>query len=74
MSDWKMFYESEEVNPAGTKGFDFLEFAAKDATALRDLFARLGFIKVAKHNSKDVELWQQGTIKFVINAEADSFC
>jgi len=73
MSEWKVFYDSPEVNPAGTEGFEFLEFTSPEPHALRNLFSMLGFVKVATHKNKAVELWQQGTAKFIINAEPNSF-
>lgn len=60
-------------NPAGTDGFEFVEFAHPQPDELRALFARMGYHKVAKHKSKDIELWQQGDITYLLNAEADSF-
>ncbi|WP_300016354.1 4-hydroxyphenylpyruvate dioxygenase [uncultured Roseobacter sp.] len=60
-------------NPAGTDGFEFVEFAHPDPQELRDLFARMGYAHVANHKAKNIELWQQGDITYVLNAEADSF-
>jgi len=59
-------------NPAGTDGFEFVEFAHPDPQALRDSFAKMGYTHVASHKSKAVELWQQGDISYLINAEPDS--
>jgi 4-hydroxyphenylpyruvate dioxygenase len=59
-------------NPAGTDGFEFVEFAHPDPQALRDLFAKMGYTHVANHKRKAVELWQQGDISYLINAEPDS--
>jgi len=59
-------------NPAGTDGFEFVEFAHPDPQALRDLFARMGYTHVANHKTKRVELWQQGDISYLINAEPHS--
>lgn len=56
-------------NPAGTDGFEFVEFAHPDAQVLRDLFARMGFTHTATHKSRAIELWQQGDITYVINDE-----
>ncbi|MDE0695476.1 MAG: 4-hydroxyphenylpyruvate dioxygenase [Boseongicola sp.] len=56
-------------NPAGTDGFEFVEFAHPEPQKLRDLFARMGYAHVATHKAKAVELWQQGDITYVINAE-----
>jgi len=60
-------------NPAGTDGFEFVEFAHPNPQELRDLFAKMGYVHVATHKSKPVELWQQGDITYVINADPDSF-
>ncbi|WP_299283044.1 4-hydroxyphenylpyruvate dioxygenase [uncultured Tateyamaria sp.] len=62
-----------EANPMGTDGFEFVEFASADPDALRILFERMGYQKVAKHKAMDIELWQQGDITYVLNAEAGSF-
>jgi 4-hydroxyphenylpyruvate dioxygenase len=60
-------------NPMGTDGFEFVEYAAPDPQALGALFEQLGFVRAARHRSKDVALYRQGDINFVINAEPDSF-
>lgn len=60
-------------NPMGTDGFEFVEYTAPDPRLLKDLFQRLGFQAVARHRSKDVELYRQGGINFIINSEPDSF-
>ncbi|GGG48356.1 hemolysin [Caldovatus sediminis] len=62
-----------EANPMGTDGFEFVEFTGPDIPYLEDLFARLGFAAVARHRSKDVTLWRQGDINFILNAEPESF-
>jgi len=59
-------------NPAGTDGFEFVEFAHPDPNELRTLFAKMGYTHTATHKSKAVELWQQGDITYVINAEPGS--
>jgi 4-hydroxyphenylpyruvate dioxygenase len=58
-----------EANPAGTDGFEFVEFAHPEPQVLRDLFARMGYTHVANHKTKRIELWQQGDISYLINAE-----
>ncbi|MBL1265769.1 4-hydroxyphenylpyruvate dioxygenase [Candidatus Methylomicrobium oryzae] len=60
-------------NPAGTDGFEFVEYTAPDTRELERLFNRMGFTAVAKHRSKDVVLYRQGQINFIINHEPDSF-
>ena len=61
-----------DQNPAGTDGFEFVEFAHEDAQALRETFRRQGYVHVANHKTKAVELWQQGDITYVLNAEPGS--
>ena len=60
-------------NPMGTDGFEFVEYAAPDPKGLGELFKTMGFAAIARHRSKDVILYRQGDINFIINAEADSF-
>lgn len=60
-------------NPMGTAGFEFIEYAAPDPAALRKVFELLGFKAIAKHRHKDVTLYRQGGVNFLINAEPDSF-
>lgn len=59
-------------NPMGLDGFEFVEFAAPDPAALESAFTLLGLSRVAKHRSKDVTLWRQGDINFIINSEPKS--
>lgn len=59
-------------NPAGTDGFEFVEFAHPEPQILRDLFARMGYALTARHKTRAVELWQQGDITYVLNAEPGS--
>ena len=60
-------------NPMGTDGFEFIEFAAPDPAALGALFTSMGFTAVARHRHKNVTLYRQGDINFIINAEQDAF-
>ncbi|HEY9279709.1 MAG TPA: 4-hydroxyphenylpyruvate dioxygenase [Eoetvoesiella sp.] len=60
-------------NPMGTAGFEFIEYTAPDPIALGKVFEALGFKAIAKHRNKDVTLYRQGGINFLINAEPDSF-
>ncbi|MFA6614588.1 MAG: 4-hydroxyphenylpyruvate dioxygenase [Hydrogenophaga sp.] len=60
-------------NPMGTDGFEFIEYAAPDPAAMGQLFERMGFKAIARHRHKNVTLYRQGEINFIINAEPDSF-
>ena len=59
-------------NPMGLDGFEFVEFAAPEPGVLEEAFELLGFTEVAHHRSKDVVLWRQGDINFIINNEKKS--
>ncbi len=61
------------LNPMGTDGFEFVEYAAPDPARLGALFEQMGFVRRARHRSKDVTLYTQGDIHFILNAEPDSF-
>jgi 4-hydroxyphenylpyruvate dioxygenase len=59
-------------NPAGLDGFEFIEFSAPEKGVLEPVFETMGFTKVARHRSKDVELWRQGGINLITNYEPKS--
>lgn len=58
-----------DENPAGTDGFEFVEFAHPEPEALRELFTKMGYTHVATHKSKDIQVWQQGDVTYLINNE-----
>jgi 4-hydroxyphenylpyruvate dioxygenase len=60
-------------NPMATDGFEFIEYAAPEPKVLGALFEQMGFTAIARHRHKDVTLYRQGEINFIINAEKDSF-
>lgn len=59
-------------NPLGTDGFEFVEYASSEPEQLAQLFERLGFVAIARHRSKNVTLYRQGDINFILNAEPNS--
>ena len=59
-------------NPMGLCGFEFVEFASPVAGVIEPLFEKMGFSLVAKHRSKDVVLYRQGDINFIVNREPKS--
>ena len=62
-----------DLNPMGTDGFEFVEYTARDTAALGALFEQMGFSAVARHRSKNVTLYRQGDVNFIVNAEPESF-
>jgi 4-hydroxyphenylpyruvate dioxygenase len=59
-------------NPMGLMGFEFVEFAQPTPGVLEPLFETMGFELVARHRSKDVLLYRQGGINFIVNNEPKS--
>ena len=59
-------------NPLGLDGFEFIEFSAPEKGVLEPAFAAIGFTRVARHRSKDAELWRQGAINLIANYEPRS--
>ena len=59
-------------NPMGTDGFEFIEYTAPDTAALGRFFETMGFRSVARHRSKNVTLYRQNDVNFIVNAEPDS--
>ena len=60
------------ANPAGTDGFEFVEFAHSDPKELEILFQRMGYAEVARHKTRDISLYRQGNINYVVNREPNT--
>ena len=59
-------------NPLGLDGFEFVEFSAPQKGILEPVFQAMGFSLIARHRSKDVQLWRQGEINLIVNYEPRS--
>ena len=59
-------------NPIGLDGFEFVEFSAPAKDLLEPVFTAMGFAMIARHRSKDVQLWRQGGINLIANYERRS--
>jgi len=59
-------------NPIGLDGFEFVEFCAPERGVLEPAFEAMGFVQIARHRSKDVDLWRQGDINLIANYEPGS--
>ena len=64
--------EISDDNPAGTDGFEFVEFAHPEPEKLDATFRQMGFVPVARHKSKDITLYRQGDINYLLNADPAS--
>jgi 4-hydroxyphenylpyruvate dioxygenase len=62
----------DKTNVAGTDGFEFVEFAHPDPVELEKLFTAMGYVEVARHKTKDISLYRQGDINYILNREPDT--
>lgn len=60
-------------NPLNLNGIDFVEFSCQSPLALEKLFIEFGFSKLAKHKEKNIDMFVQGKIVFLLNYEKNSF-
>ena len=72
LQDGTLLATAPRDNPMGLDGFEFVEFAAPDTGPFERLFESLGFVAVADHRSKDVTLYRQGGINFIVNRDRHS--
>ncbi|MGI9477548.1 MAG: 4-hydroxyphenylpyruvate dioxygenase [Hyphomicrobiaceae bacterium] len=61
------------ANPAGTDGFEFVEFAHPVPGHLEALFEQMGYVEVARHKRLDISLYRQGAINYIVNRELTAF-
>jgi 4-hydroxyphenylpyruvate dioxygenase len=61
-----------QSNPAGTDGFEFVEFAHPEPAKLSTLFERMGFVEVARHKTRNISLYRQGTINYLLNRDPNT--
>lgn len=62
-----------EQNPCGLYGVDFIEYAGPDATYFEKLFTQMGFEKISQISNKNITLFRQGDINFILNCEPNTF-
>ncbi|MDQ6881741.1 MAG: 4-hydroxyphenylpyruvate dioxygenase, partial [Pseudomonadota bacterium] len=59
---------SDEANPLGMNGIEFIEYATAAPQALGQVLEMMGFRPVARHRSREVLLYRQGALNVVVNA------
>jgi 4-hydroxyphenylpyruvate dioxygenase len=64
--------EISAANPAGTDGFEFVEFAHPEPPVLAELLETMGFTLVARHKSRAIGVYRQGDVNYLVNAEPNS--
>jgi len=60
----------EPLNPLGIDGIEFIEFATSKPQALGSVLETMGFRPIARHRSREVELYRQGTMNIIVNSQA----
>jgi 4-hydroxyphenylpyruvate dioxygenase len=63
---------ADVANPLGLDGIEFVEYATSRPQALGQVLEMMGFRPVARHRSREVLLYRQGTMNVVINAHVSS--
>jgi len=61
---------AEMPNPLGLDGIEYIEYATSKPQALGQLLERMNFHPVARHRSREVLLYRQGSMNVIINAHA----
>jgi 4-hydroxyphenylpyruvate dioxygenase len=59
----------ESQNPLGIDGIEFIEFATSKPQAMGGVLERMGFRPIARHRSREVELYRQGPMNVIVNAQ-----
>lgn len=60
-------------NPIGLNGIEFVEYSGPDKIFLTGLFEKLGFKSVATAHGKNIQLFRQGQMSFILNCEPQTF-
>lgn len=65
-------HNPEPSNPLGLNGIEFVEFATSQPQALGNVLQMMGFAPVARHRSREVMLYRQGSMNIIVNAHPDA--
>ena len=60
---------AETANPIGFDGIEFIEFATSRPQALGGILEQMGFYLAARHRSREVEVYRQGPMNLIVNAQ-----
>ncbi len=59
-------------NPLGLDGIEFIEYATSQPQEFGTLLRKMGFSAVARHRSREVLLYRQGSMNLIVNAHPDA--
>ncbi len=62
----------EPSNPLGLDGIEFIEYATSEPQEFGSLLQKMGFSFVARHRSREVLLYRQGSMNLIVNAHPDA--
>ncbi len=62
----------EPSNLLGLDGIEYIEYATSQPQAFGMLLQKMGFSAVARHRSRDVVLYRQGSMNLIVNAHPDA--
>ena len=60
----------EPSNPLGIDGIEFIEYATSQPQAFGALLQKMGFAAVARHRSREVLLYRQGSMNLIVNSSS----
>jgi 4-hydroxyphenylpyruvate dioxygenase len=60
----------QPANPLGIDGIEFIEYSTVEPQAFAALLQQMGFAAVARHRSREVMLYRQGTMNLIVNAHS----
>lgn len=60
-------------NPVGLGGIEFVEYSGPDKAFLTQLFEKMGFKPVASMHGKNIQIFRQGQMSFLLNCEPQTF-
>jgi 4-hydroxyphenylpyruvate dioxygenase len=62
----------DAANPLGLDGIEFIEYTTSKPQTLGQVLEMMGFRPVARHRSREVLLYRQGSLNVIVNAHAPS--
>jgi 4-hydroxyphenylpyruvate dioxygenase len=62
----------EPHNPLGMDGIEFVEYATSQPQQLGAVLQTMGFAQVARHRSREVTLYRQGSMNVIVNAHPEA--
>ncbi len=60
-------------NPCGLRGIAFVEWASPQPDVMHQSFLAFGFSRLRQHKERDIDLYQQNHIFFLLNRAEDTF-